>query len=124
MSLHAPPCWLEVEEIQGAVVVRLSPRAFSDEETGRKLKAFLLGLIDREGRLRLVLDFGLVEYVDSMGASKLVLLHRRLQALGGRLALCRISPRLAELFELLRLSLLFTIYPDQEAALTALTPGA
>ena len=100
--------------------MRLTPRALSDEETGHTLRAYLLGLMDKERPRRLVLDFGLVEYVDSMGAGKLVLLHRKLQTLGARLALCRINARLAELFELLRLSLLFSIYPDAEAALQAL----
>ena len=49
--------------------------------------------------------------------SKLVLLNRRAESLGGRLALCNMRPDVLGIFEVTRLTLVLNIYPGEEEAL-------
>src|SRR5262245_9418805 len=119
MSLPLCPWWLDVETIGATTVLRFTERAILDERTGSALAKYLLRLT-AENRLRLVLNFARVAYLDSMMMSKLLGLHKKLTKRGGRLALCRISPPLYELFEVVKLSLLLPIYDGEDEALQAL----
>ncbi|MEA3209712.1 MAG: anti-sigma factor antagonist [Chthoniobacter sp.] len=77
-------------------------------------------------RSALLIDFGGVSYVDSSGLATLVEYVRKVQHFGGRLALAAVTERVRTIFDLVRLSEIFPIYPtlaDAKAAL-AVSPGA
>src|SRR5262249_23009894 len=57
------------------------------------------------GELRL--DFGTVAFLTSAGLEMLLTLRQRLQARGGRLQLCNVTPHVAEVFAVTRLERLF-----------------
>ena len=50
---------------------------------------------------------------------KLITLNRKVQAVRGKLVLCNISKEIREVFEITKLDKLFTILPDEQAALQA-----
>jgi anti-sigma B factor antagonist len=70
----------------------------------------------------LLLDFQLVKYVDSSGLATLVEYVRLAQPFGGKFGLAHVSERVRTIFDLVRLSEFFPIYPtlaEGQAALRA-----
>jgi anti-anti-sigma regulatory factor len=66
-----------------------------------------------------LLDLGGVRVPTAGGVGRLVALHTRLRASGGRLVLCNVGQRAFEVFELTRLTELLDVRPagvDQEGA--------
>jgi anti-anti-sigma factor len=69
------------------------------------------------GRRNLVLNLATVEYLASLALGKLVMLNRKAQAAHGRLALCRLSPAVAQsLDSSASLTELFRVYGDEQEA--------
>jgi anti-sigma B factor antagonist len=116
MSQSAPQHWLKVESVGEVAVVRfLQPRVL-DEEVINYIGQELLRLVT-EGCRRIVLDFRAVEALATHMLGELIVVHKRLQAAGGRLAVCELRPPLREVFELLKLSQVFHIYDTEQDAL-------
>lgn len=120
MATPFQPWWLDIEQFEETMVVRFTRREPLDEETAYALGHFLSGLVEERGR-HLVLNFGRLEYVNSLIVGRLLALNKRLAAQHGRLTLCGVTAQLRELFELIRLPLLIPIYEDEDEALEALT---
>jgi anti-sigma B factor antagonist len=74
----------------------------------------------------LVLDFQAVSYVDSSGLATLVEYVRLAQPFGGKFALIQVSDRVRTIFDLVRLTEFFPIFPSLAEARAALLapPGA
>jgi anti-sigma B factor antagonist len=73
---------------------------------------------------QLLLDFAAVAYVDSSGLATLIEYYQSAKAFSGKFAICCLVPRVRSSFDLVRLSEVFTIYPDQAVACQALTSGS
>ena len=69
---------------------------------------------------RLLLDFSGVNYIDSSGLATLIEYFQAVQSFNGKLALASLSPRVKNVFEIVRLEQIFSLYPDVPAALNAL----
>lgn len=67
-----------------------------------------------------VLDLSNTDYVGSAVLGLLVNLRTKVRKSGGRLVLCRLSPRILEIFRVGSLESLFTISPTREAAIDLL----
>ena len=113
----ARPSRLRVEQVNGVTVVRFTSSRVLGEGPCQATGKQLFGLVDDEGRRKLVLDFTGVERLDSAMVAKLVWLDKRVKSVGGRLALCHLGPALSEVFQTLRLHLLLNIYGDEQEAL-------
>ncbi len=90
-----------------------------DLETSPQLREFLRPKSTRKTPI-LLLDFSGVNYIDSSGLATLIEYFQAVQAYGGKLALASLSPRVKNVFEIVRLEQIFTLYPDVPSALTAL----
>lgn len=64
-----------------------------------------------------VIDLSKTDYVGSAVLGLLVNLRTRVRKSGKRLVLCRLSPRIVEIFRIGSLESLFTVVPTREAAL-------
>jgi anti-anti-sigma factor len=111
---HGPG--LEVEHLGGATVARLTPRELLDEIEVNAIAQRLFALVDG-GCHRLVLSCAQVRRVDSTMVSKVIALHKRLQAAAGRLVLCCIEPCVYTVFLTLKLNRLFSICGTEQEAL-------
>ncbi len=69
------------------------------------------------GRVRLVLDFAAVEFIDSTGLSVLLNALRRVVRREGALSLVCTNPTVLRLFEITRLDSTFSIVASREEAL-------
>lgn len=100
---------LQIEQLGEVTLVRFKLPSLIEteqtEEVGRQLSE-LLGL----GRRKLVIDFRDVDRVSSGLVAKIIGVHRRLEALGGRLALCHLAPDIHEVFTMLRLPQFLNIH--------------
>jgi anti-anti-sigma factor len=116
MARPPQPRLLETEPVGGVTVVRFACAEIWGTETVRDVADRLTRLADIVGP-RLVLDFGKVDRMDSTMLGQLIALHKKIQAAGGRLALCRLNTELLEVFETLKLNRLLAIYADEQEAL-------
>ena len=73
----------------------------------------LFGLIDEDGREKIVLDFSNVEYLSSAALGKLITLDKKVKAARGKLRLCSIRPDIYEVFAITKLNKLFQIHDVQ-----------
>jgi len=64
----------------------------------------------------LLLDFTQVGYIDSSGLATLVEYYQISRSYAGRIALTGLSKRVKSVFDLVRLSEIFSIYPSVEEA--------
>ena len=110
---------LEVEDIGDVTVVNFVDRRILDEQNIQIIGEQLFSLVDEVGRRKILLNFGNVEFLSSAALGKLIALHKKLQAVGGRLILCNIDPEIYEVFEITRLDKFFTIQKEEQAALQA-----
>ncbi len=90
-----------------------------DLESSPKLRDFLKPKATQKTS-RLLLDFTGVNYIDSSGLATLIEYFQAVQGSGGKLALACLSPRVKNVFEIVRLEQIFSLYPDIPAALAAL----
>ncbi|HEX5271761.1 MAG TPA: STAS domain-containing protein [Gemmataceae bacterium] len=110
---------LEVEDIGDVTVVNFVDRRILDEQNIQVIGEQLFSLVDEVGRRKILLNFGNVEFLSSAALGKLIALHKKLQAVGGRLILCNIDPEIYEVFEITRLDKFFNIQKEEQAALQA-----
>ena len=68
----------------------------------------------------LLLDFSGVSYIDSSGLATLIEYFQAVQGFKGKLALASLSPRVKNVFEIVRLEQIFSLHPDIPSALAAL----
>ena len=110
---------LEVEHIGDVTIVNFIDRKILDEQNIQKIGEDLFHLVDTEGRKKILLNFGNVEYLSSAALGKFITLNKKVQAAGGKLVLCNIDPNIYEVFEITKLNKLFNIQKEEQAALQA-----
>ena len=71
----------------------------------------------------LVLSLAAVQSIDSAGIGALVTILKQVRRGGGRLGLVRVNPPVRSLLEVIRLTNVFEIFPDEGAALAAFAPS-
>jgi anti-sigma B factor antagonist len=107
---------LEREDLDDVTVVRFTANRLEDEEHIRALFQEVAGLIDG-GRHKIVLNFEKVDFLASTAIGKLVMLHRKVNAARGRLAVCNVSPTTDEALEVMHLKEIVPIYGSEQEAL-------
>jgi anti-sigma B factor antagonist len=117
MQSDPPERWLEVEPKGDIAVVRFLQPRILDEEIIDYIGQELLRLVDKEGCRKMVLDFRQVDAMATHMLGELLVLHKKIQAAGGRLALCEFRPHLREVFEVLKLTQVFHMYESETAAM-------
>jgi anti-anti-sigma factor len=107
---------------QGEVVcVSIRPQRLLEDGV-EELGAEMARLIDEDGCRKIVLNVGPgdLDCLYSMFLAKLVNLQRRLEAVGGRMALAQASENTREVFRATGLERHFKFFPDEPAAVQAL----
>ncbi len=111
---------IDVEQIGDATVARFADKKILDENAIQVIGNQLFGLVEEEGRKKIVLDFSNVEYLSSAALGKLITMDKKVKAAGGKLRLCSIRPDIYEVFAITKLNKLFDIRDDQDQALEGL----
>jgi anti-sigma B factor antagonist len=108
---------LDIEEIGDITIAKFIDKKILDENNIQVIGNQLFGLVDEEGRTKIVLDFSNVEYLSSAALGKLITMEKKVKAAKGKLRLCCIRPEIYEVFAITKLNRLFKICEDQERAL-------
>jgi anti-sigma B factor antagonist len=80
----------------------------------------LHGLVEanlNRGRRNVLFNMGGVEFIDSFGVGQILASYISIQKLGGKLKLCRISPKLLLIFQITMLHKVLDIQEDCDRAL-------
>jgi anti-sigma B factor antagonist len=110
---------LEAEQIGTVTVVKFTRSEFLDDETIEAIGAELFSLVDNLGCRQVVLNLAKVKRVASLMLGKLLTVHKKLKAAGGRLVLCGVDPEIYKIFETLRFPQLIRVVKDEQEALQA-----
>lgn len=116
--MDRPYQYLEVRREGEIFCVRLRCHQFSEEEL-QGLFGELQQLLQADGCRKLLLSLGPPDpqCLYSVFLARLVSLQRRLQALGGGLKLCGVSPFIYNVFAACRLDCVFDFVPDEAAGI-------
>ncbi len=110
---------VEVSEVGDVTVVRFLDRKILDEANIQELGQELFDLVEQDRRMKIVLNFSVVEFLSSAALGKLITLDRKQKAQNGLLKLSNIRPEIYEVFAITKLNKLFSILDDEADALAA-----
>ncbi len=110
---------VEVSEVGEVAVIRFVDRKIIDEVAIQELGDELFALVEEENRANLLLNFSGVEFLSSAALGKLITLDKKVKAVGGRLKLSNIRPRIYDVFKITNLNKLFDIKDEEADALAA-----
>jgi anti-sigma B factor antagonist len=110
---------LELEEVGDVTVVSFVDKKILDEQNIQTIGEQLFDLVDNQGKKKILLNFGNVEFLSSAALGKLITMNKKMQQAGGKLVMCKIAKEIMEVFEITKLDKLFKIYKDEQAALQA-----
>jgi anti-sigma B factor antagonist len=99
--------WTELED-GGVRILCLSGEI--DLQQSPKVRQILQAKVNEQAAA-LVVDFTEVKYIDSSGLATLVEYYQKSRSYSGRIALAGMSARVRSVFDLVRLSEIFQIYP-------------
>lgn len=119
--MRQPPSgrWLRIEPRDEVAIVHFLQPRILDEEVIDHIGQELVRLVVEQGCRRMVLDFREVAAMATHMLGELLVLHKKLQAAGGRVVMCEFQPSLREVFEVLKLSLVFHLFETREEALSS-----
>lgn len=112
---------LERQQTEGIVILRLRGRLVAGDEA-IEFRRLLTEEIE-QGNAKAILDLRAVDYIDSTGLGHLVAAHSAFEKAGGALKLLNLSKRSAELLILTKLTTIFEMYDDEQAAVNSFFPG-
>lgn len=105
-----------VEEVIGGGIAGLQIKGFLDAHSFEEFDAALGELFERSV-YKVIVDLTNLEYVSSAGAGVLIAALSEAKEHGGEIVLVNPNESVAEVFELLGLTQLFTLTDDREEAL-------
>ncbi len=111
---------LAVWKERDVMVVRFGEHRILDELTVNKLSEELYQVAERPDCRKLLLNFASVEHLTTLMLGKLMMLRRKMEAKGGRFALCDLEPRVREVVATTNLDKIVTIYESEGEAIRAM----
>lgn len=111
---------LDIEEVGDVTVARFIDKKILDENNIQIIGTQLFGLVEEDGRKKIVLDFTNVEYLSSAALGKLITMDKKVKASGGKLRLCNIRKDIYEVFAITRLNKVFDIRNTQDEAVAGM----
>ena len=110
---------LDVVEAGNVTIARVRDQRISDGEELRLLSQELTALVDVEGRNRLLINLGAVEYLSSSAIGAIISVRKKARLQGGVVRLCNLQPDIDVMFSITQMDQLFEIMPNEEDALNA-----
>ncbi len=95
-----------------------------DQDASAAFQSRLVGLVDVPGGAKVALDFGLVDYVSSVGLRTLMVAAKKSKAGGGKIAVAALTPVVREIFEISRFNFVIPVFADLRASLLSMSADA
>ncbi len=116
MSAPTPAHYFEWDDAGGVAVIRFTTPFLRDDRIIRQIYEQIEQLV-AAGRTKVVMNLGGLQAFASYAIGKMIALNDKLQGPAGRLALCSLSPMVAEIIDIMRLRKRFNIYDSEREAL-------
>lgn len=117
-SCQSPYQFFEVSRAAGVTVVSFSDAVALSSFAGDDLQRELRDFFDRVRPLKLLFDLGDLRHCSTAAINALLIVRRKLRAVGGALRLCGLGVYVREKFRALNLEgTVFDIYDSRTAAL-------
>ena len=107
---------LNIARHDDVAVVTFRTSRILDQSNVQQLGEEFDSLITKFAMKKIVLNFENIHYMSSAVMGKLVSLHKQLEAGGGQMRLCCISPSIYEIFKIMRFHKLFAITDSEDKA--------
>ena len=114
---------MQIHESKEDGVLIVAVQGYIDTMTAGAFEARLQQLI-ADGVHRICIDCSALAYVNSAGLKGFLVAAKELDALGGRLVLCAMSPNVHTIFEMIGFTQIIPIVPTREQALERLRQPA
>jgi anti-sigma B factor antagonist len=101
------------EKVNDVEVLKLEGRL--DASSAKDIKE-KVNLLAKENRVKIVIDMGGIDFIDSSGLGSLVSSLRSVNKSGGDIKISALQDQVRAIFELTRLHRIFGIYDDSDAA--------
>lgn len=111
---------IKVTESGQVSVVTFNDSKIIDEAEIQEFGQELYDLVERQGRKKIILNFGHVEFLSSAALGKLIGFDKRVKQNNAELMLSNIRPEIYEVFAITKLTKLFNIKDDEADALAAI----
>ena len=111
---------IKINESNKVTIVTFNDSKIIDEAEIQEFGQELYDLVEREGRKKIILNFGNVEFLSSAALGKLIGFDKRCKQHGAELILSNIRPEIYEVFAITKLTKLFIIKDDEADALAAI----
>ena len=112
---------INIKYAGNATIIGFTDQKILEERDIKALSESIMSIIEQAERINLVLDFGNVRFLSSAVLGLLIRISKRIYEREGQLKLCRINPKIYEIFKITRLTKTFDIYDDIEAAIEDLS---
>ena len=115
------PLEMNRREAEGVTILDLRGRLVQGPEVTALRERF--NDLEREQVKNVILNFKQIDFIDSTGLGMLVAVQSQIEKAGGAVRLLGLSKRGAELMVLTKLSTVFQIFDDEQAAINSFFPG-
>ena len=113
---------ISVEYAEKATIISFTDEKILEERDIKALQDSIMSVVESaSGGIKLILDFGNVQFLSSAVLGLLIRLSKRIYEHDGQLKLCNITPKIFEIFKITRLTKTFDIYKDVESAVEDLS---
>jgi len=113
---------ISVEYAEKATIISFTDEKILEESDIKALQDSIMSVVESaSGGIKLILDFGNVQFLSSAVLGLLIRLSKRIYEHDGQLKLCNINPKIFEIFKITRLTKTFDIYKDVEGAVEDLS---
>ncbi len=107
-------------EVEGLAILDLQGRIVVGSEATDLRRKF--SQLIEEGKTKAILNLKKVDYIDSTGLGTLVIGHSLSEKAGGTMKLLHVPKRSAQLLILTKLTTVFEIFDDEQAAINSFFP--
>jgi len=108
---------ISVDYTDDATIVAFTDEKILEETDVRALRNSIEAVIEPHRGIRLILDFRHVKFLSSAVLGLLIRISKKIYEQGGQLRLCSIHPGIYEVFKITRLTSVFDIHEDVDAAM-------
>lgn len=112
---------ISVDYTDKAVIITFTDDKILEEKDIEAIQQATISVIEQTRRVNLVLDFCNVQFLSSAVLGLLIRISKKVYERHGQLKLCKINPKIYEIFKITRLTNIFDIYPDLESAAESLS---
>jgi anti-anti-sigma factor len=108
---------VQVESLNDFKIVSIEGRL--DTTNANEFEKPMMEILEG-GCNRLILDCSGLNYISSSGLRVFLVVQKKMMAVKGQFSLCNLQPTIKEIFDISGFSVIFSIFPDKEAALQRL----